>query len=421
MSVKQTLSLRTQTRLALTPQMRQSLDVLRMTAVELQEMAVREAGDNPFLRLRGGAGRGGGSFDLALATIPSRPGMIADIIHQIRFRTLPDDVREAAEYLAGTLRDDGYLEGDLAELAADLGMPESLLEAGLVVLQSCEPAGIGARNLGECILLQLIDEGMERGLAQRAVGSLAELASGRLASAARAMEVTLDEAARIAALLRGVDPHPVKPEAEMATILRPDLSVRRAADGMLSVALARELPVLEFDRRLGAGEFAAARRLRAEALIAAVNSRNATLLAIGRAIVARQQAFFHAGPDALVPLTRAELAGELGLHPSTLGRAVMGKGLETGGRIVPLSLFFSSSLAAGEGETVSAVVVSRRIARMIAAEPAGAPLADADIARRLAEEGVDIARRTVAKYREGLKIPSSRRRRRAGARKGGGG
>lgn len=421
MSVKPMLGLRTQTRLALTPQMRQSLAVLRMSATELHELAVREAGENPFLRLRGLVGGGGGRYDLALATIAARPGMVENVVHQIRLLTLPDDIREAAEYLAGALREDGYLEGDLAELAADLGLPESLLEAGLAALQSCEPAGIGARNLAECILLQLVDRGVGPALAKRAVESLAELATGRLGAAARRMEVTPEEAGRIAALLRGIDPHPVKPEAEPAALLRPDLSVRKGADGALVVRIAQDLPVLALDRRLGAGEFAVARRLRAEALIAAVESRNATLLAIGRAIVARQEAFFHAGPDALRPMTRADLAATLGMHPSTLGRAVAGKGLETGGRIMPLSLLFSSAVAGAEGEALSALAVSRRIARMIAAEPGGAPLADADIAARLAEEGVDIARRTVAKYREGMKIPSSRRRRRAGARPGGAG
>lgn len=417
MSVRATLGLRTQTRLALTPRMRESLAILRMPAVDLMELAQREAEENPFLRLRGG-GLSAAGEDATLRIAAGERGMVEDLVHQIRQRPLPDAVRAAAEMLAGLLREDGYLDDDLSAIAAETGRPEVQLAQGLTVLQSCEPAGVGARNLAECIQLQLVDRGLSPEMALHTVAALADLAAGRFAAAARQMAVPLAEVERIAGLLRGIDPHPVKPEAAPVVPLRPDLSVKLAPDGQLAVTIAAGVPVLSLDAALATSAFATPRRLRAEALIAAVQARHDTLLAIGRAVVARQEAFFRDGPDGLRPLTRADLAGELGIHPSTLGRAVAGKGLEAGGRILPLALFFSSAIAT-EGEGLSSFVLSRRIARMIAEEAEGAPLTDTEIAARLAEEGVDIARRTVAKYREGMRIPSSRRRRRDGVRRAG--
>ena len=416
MSVKPALGLKVQTRLALTPEMRQSLAILRMPAAELQELALREAEENPFLRLKGAPVTFAGAD--ALAGVVARPGVVEGLIHQLRQSALPPAVREVAEYLAGALREDGYLDGTLEDFAAELGLPEPLLAEGLAALHACEPAGIGARSLTECILLQLVDRGVPQPLATAVLPHLADLAAGRAAGVARRLGIAREEAQRIATLLRGIDPRPLKPEADPLRVLRPDLVVEKAAEG-LRVSLARGLPVLEVDRSLAGSGFAADHRARAEALVAALRQRGLTLLAIGRALAVRQEAFFHGGVEALRPLTRAALAAELGLHPATLGRAVAGKGLETGGRIYPLAFFFS---AAGgrveEGEPPAARAVGRRIARMILAESSEAPLSDAGIAARLAEEGVDIARRTVAKYREGMRIPSSRRRRRTGPRKG---
>ena len=421
MGVKPALGLRVGTRLALTPHMMQSLSVLRLPAAELHELAAREAAENPFLRLRPAVSGGGNAAALEMAAAPV--GFVAGLVHQIRQQALAPDVRDMAEYLAGALREDGYLDAGTAELAAELALPESLVEAGLSALQACEPAGIGARNLAECLLLQLLDRGLDREIAGAVVANLADLAAGRFALAGRRIGVSAERARELAALLRGLDPHPVKPEVGAEPLyLRPDLTLRRDRDGGLTVTLSRELPTLSVDADLSRSLRAAAALRRAEALVAAIAQRNRTLLAIGEAILRRQEAFFLAGPAALKPLTRAELAADLGLHPATLGRAVAGKGLEVGGRILPLSLFFSAALPAradrAGAETVSALAVSQRIARMIAAEPAEAPLSDEGIALRLAEDGIDIARRTVAKYREGMRIPSSRRRRRAGVRRG---
>lgn len=420
MALKTALGLRTQVRLALTPQMRQSLAVLRMPAGEVEEMIAREVADNPFLRLRAPLRHEGPApYDIALSTVAARTGRVEALIHQIRQMPIAPDVGAVAEYLAGTLRDDGYLDGDMADFAAETGLDPALLDRGLAALQSCEPAGVGARSLGECIALQLRDRGLTADLAARAVAAIADLAAGRTGPAARRMAVTPAEAERIAGLLRGIDPQPLKPEADPAPVLRPDLRLRLSDDG-IGVELTRDLPELHLDAGLAAAGFGAERRARAEALIAALRQRGASLLAIGGAVARHQEAFFRHGPDGLRPLTRAALAAELGLHPATVGRAVAGKGLEAGGRVFPLSLFFSPAVET-EGESLSAFVLGRRIARMIAAEPAEAPLSDAAIAARMAEEGVDIARRTVAKYREGMKIPSSWRRRRVGVRKGAGG
>ncbi|PKP84748.1 MAG: hypothetical protein CVT80_06455 [Alphaproteobacteria bacterium HGW-Alphaproteobacteria-2] len=160
-----------------------------------------------------------------------------------------------------------------------------------------------------------------------------------------------------------------------------------------------------------ARRYLAERRARARQLVGAMAYRRRTLLRVARAMVARQQAFFTEGPGHLRPLTRAALAAELGLHVSTVGRALADKAVASPQGTHPASLFFPAGVGSSEGGEISAPSVQRRIRQMIAAEPAGAPLSDAAIAAELQRMGVDIARRTVAKYRECMSIPPSFRRR----------
>lgn len=188
---------------------------------------------------------------------------------------------------------------------------------------------------------------------------------------------------------------------------------------MLSVSLAQDhVPRVALDTRLA--ERAKAERFepelltRARTLLAALDQRGRTLRRIGAWLVQNQTAFFFSGVAGLGPASRGAVAQELGLHPSTISRAVQGKAIDVDGRLWPLSVFFSPALAGSDGP-VSARAVQKRIADLIAAEPGAQPLSDDAITGLLRAEGVDIARRTVAKYRQGLRIPSSSERRRIAA------
>lgn len=420
-------SVRQSQRMLLSPGLHTGLQILRMPTLDLIDAIESEAADNPFLihdDLRPLASHGGGdAFQFALETTADERSLVADLQAQIGAMTVAAPVRAMADYLAGDLRDDGYLDSALEDIAATLGVPLALAQAGLDALQACEPAGVAARTLAECLQLQLIDKGVARDLAARVTHHLDLFAGEDWRGLIRALglpKATLQDLAR---LIRELKPHPVTEKAAPDLLLFPDLRLEADGAGGYLVQLGARLadavrlnqPLLQAAVAEGS-DFARDRRTRAEAMLAALAFRGETLLRIGRRIATHQHRFFALGPDHLVPLSRADLAADLGLHPSTIGRAVAAKALEVAGQILPLSLFFSNPLPTATGNVgIAAFVVQRRIARMIETENTDAPLSDAAICAVLIASGIDIARRTVAKYRGCMRIQSSfaRRRRKA--------
>jgi RNA polymerase sigma-54 factor len=423
------ISVRQGQRLALTPALRLSLEMLRLPLADLAAEVAREAAENPFLivewpRRRGGAG--GAAYEMALGTVADEPSLVENLRRQLALMTLPDRVAALADYLAGDLREDGYLDTPLDDYAARLGAGRDELAAALAALQSCEPAGVGARDLAECLALQLRDQGLPEELATRIIANLDRFGAGDIGALGRALGVSQAEARRLAGIVRGLRAQPVDPEeTPAAQMLAPDLIVSRDNRGALKVETAQgAAPALWLDDalldRAGPGVFADGCRDRGRTLIRALAQRRETLERIGAVLVEAQHRFFALGPDQLVPLSRADLAHRLDLHPSTVGRAVADKALEHDGRLYPLSMFFSVGLAGtvARGGPVSANVARLALARIVAREDPGAPLSDAVICDRLRAEGVDITRRTVAKYRGCLAIPSSHERRLRNRRRG---
>ncbi|MCL4189668.1 MAG: hypothetical protein KJZ85_18870 [Rhodobacteraceae bacterium] len=423
MALRPALGLGQRQRLALTPGLRLGLGILRLPAAELAEAVARIVADNPFLVAlppRGGV-------DPATLAVADRPGPVESVMRQLAAMPLAPGVRAAAGCLAGCLDEAGYLDAPVDEIAAGAGLDAAVAAAGLAALQSCEPAGVGARDLAECLLLQLVDGGWPRPRAAALVGRLDLVARGDPVALARALGMAPGEAAAAVAAVRGLRPRPFDSGAP-APPLVPDLVAEPARDGGWSVRLARGgIGRVRLDATLAAQAaaegFGGDRRAEAEAFLAALRFRGRTLLGIGRALAQLQHAALAGGgEEALRPMTRAALAGELGLHPSTVGRAVAGKAMLAAGRLWPLAAFFGAALPAaagtGAGGTVAGGAVRRMIARLLAEEAAGMPLSDAAIAERLRAGGVDIARRTVAKYRQSMRIPSSagRARRRPAGR-----
>lgn len=419
MTARVTLKQEARQRLALTPAMHFALRILRMPAPDLVTEIAREVGENPFLRFaRGGAGPRS-SFDVALETVAARPSLGEALRSQIGTMILPPGLRALAEYLTGALREDGYLDSTVEEIAGLTSVPQARVEDALAVLQRCEPTGVGARDLAESLALQLGDHGIARPLADEVVARLPLFAARRWATLSAELGLSRDALTRIAASLRELKPEPVIAPAAPAGVLLPDLIVERQRSGALVVRLGREaLPVLSLDRALlarvegSADPFVAERRERARRLIQAVRARGRTLLRIGERLVHDQPRFFAEGPEHLAPRRRQDLAADLGLHPATIGRAIAGKALLAGGVLYPLSTFFSTALPGREGGEISAHSVRIAMRRLIDAEPPAAPMTDQAICEHLREDGVDISRRTVAKYRQCMRIPSSSERRR---------
>ncbi|MHC0052104.1 RNA polymerase factor sigma-54 [Actibacterium sp. D379-3] len=425
MAVKPGLSARQTQRLSLTPALRQSLMLLHLPTADLLTEIARQAQENPLLLVHDAEG-GSRAPDITAATRDlAQAGTLAHSLQQqISLMPLDRPVAALAQFLTGDLTEDGYLDSTPADLSDCLGVPLDLVEAAIAALQACEPAGVAARDLAECLALQLIDRGVPRDTALAACAHLDLLAEARWKQAERQTGLPRATLEQIAATLRILSPRPASGFAETARPLIPELVVERDGGGGFTVTLNRSLlPEVRLDaallEQLDVGDpLARSYRGPAEALITALAYRGRTLRQVAIALTARQHRFFTQGPDHMAPLTRAELADTLGLHPSTVGRAMAGKALSFGGMVYPLDHFLSSGLTTADGGRISAFAVQRSIRRIIEHEAAEASLSDDKIAALLQREGVDIARRTVAKYRGCMKIPSSfeRSRRRAAQR-----
>ncbi len=414
------LSLQLRTGVVLAPVLRQGMRLLRMGQNDLTEEIRKELARNPFLRCtmpRRSVSTAETPIELMAAPSASLFESLRDQIGQMK---LAPSVRRLALALVADMGPDGYLDQAVVDQLEAGGVGPDEVAQALDAVQHCDPPGVGARSLAECLELQLRDMGLAAADAARTVAALPLLARGDDAAAAQ-MGTDPDETALRMQLVRRLRAHPVASDIPHRVDAPPDIEVTMRPTKASQIASVRETgPQLLLDSALVARSrsegFALDQIARAEALIMAIQFRKDTLTRIAEALVEFQHRFFTDGPLELRPLTQASLAGELGLHPSTISRAIAGKTMAVNGQVWALSALFSIALPASGGGALSASVVRQRIARLIATEPPLRPLSDAAIAQVLQGEGVDIARRTVAKYREMLRLPgSSNRRARASA------
>jgi len=414
MALRTRMDLRQTQDLALSAQMRVALSVLRMSPLELAEEIAREAAHNPFL-LHDATPSHSAPQAWAGEVTAHEASLHVSLTRQLAMMDLPPRVEAAAQLLVGELREDGMLDVALGNLATELGLPVELLETALAALQRCEPAGVGARDLPESLRLQLTDKGLSPTEAAQTVTHMRLFIQREWAAINRVLALPRAQAEKRAALVHSLSTHPAAVPQAVETLSRPDLQLERTSGGALSVTLTRERPIVVLDealvKRASTDGFAPELLARARALLAALDQRGQTLQRIGDWLLEYQAGFFTSGLAALAPLTRAALASALSLHPSTISRAVAGKSIDVDGRLWPLSVFFSAAIPT-QGPEISARQVQTRISALITAEPRERPLSDEALVQHLNAEGVDIARRTVAKYRQGLRIPSSAVRRR---------
>ncbi len=346
---------------------------------------------------------------------------------QLELADIGEDDRRIAELLIGSLDESGYLTVPLAEVAQSVGVTLERIEALLPVLQEMTPSGVGARDLRECLLIQLRHQQREDSLAARLVDRHLDLvAAHKYAQAAAACGVTPEEVRAAVEEIASLDPKPgISFAGETPAYVTPEMEVF-LRDGRYAVTVDdTQLPHIRISRhyrrlledpatpaetrsyireRVRAGMF----------LIKSIHQRQRTIQRIASAIVDAQQEFFARGVSHLRPLTMAEIAEAVGVHETTVSRTVSSKYMRTPRGVLELRFFFTHGLKTAGGATVSNKTVQDKIAQMIAAEDAARPLSDQDLQARLQAQGIDVARRTVAKYRILLKIPPSHRRRRVG-------
>ncbi|MXO69798.1 RNA polymerase factor sigma-54 [Altererythrobacter marinus] len=337
------------------------------------------------------------------------------------------DSREAfvARHLVGLLDEAGYLAADLQEVAAELGIPVAEAERALAVVQSLDPTGVGARSLSECLALQAREADRYDPCMARLIDNLDLVARGEFARLKRMCEVDDEDFADMLAELRGYDPKPgcrFGGAGEAAIV--PDILVTAARDGGWDIALNEEtLPRLVVNRayylelRRGcAGKEAQSwlgeKLADANWLIRALDQRQKTILKTAAEIVKKQEGFFRAGVSELRPLTLRDVAEAIDMHESTVSRVTSNKYLNCDRGTFELKYFFTSGVGSADGEGASSQAVKARIKALIDAEDAKKILSDDTLVALLKGEGFDIARRTVAKYREAMGIGSSVQRRR---------
>ena len=321
----------------------------------------------------------------------------------------------------------GYVAGEIDGLSDRLGCPPELVETVLVKLQRLDPIGICARNLAECLALQLRELDRLDPAMQALLANLDLLARHDQAQLMRVCAVDAEDLADMVAEIRNLNPRPgyAFDKADVQAI-QPDILVQRRSDGGWSVELNPEtLPRVlvnheyltligaKSSRRKKEDEYLAERLSAANWLVKTLHQRSITILKVASEIVRQQEAFFAHGVKHLRPLTRRDVADAIEMHESTVSRVTANKFMATPRGVFELRYFFSAAIQGADGQfSHSAEAVRSRIKDLIEAEAAAAILSDDQLVAILKSGGVDIARRTVAKYRESLRIPSSLQRRR---------
>jgi len=351
----------------------------------------------------------------------SRPTLRSHVMDQAA--GFPDQELPLVELIAGSLDEDGYLRTSPEELASSAGVPEAAVERVMEKIRGFEPAGIGARDLAHCLLLQLTRRGEGNGLAARILRHhLQQLARHRYEEIARELRVPLSDVSAAARLISTLEPNPGRPfaESEEQGVI-PDLIVLPKPDGEggddgFRVRLnEEELPRLKINKEYK--ELLAGRGQNEELLLylrekirgarffmRSLEQRQQTLLAIGNQIVSRQEEFFRQGAGSLKPLIMAQIADAVGVHVTTVSRAVSGKYMETPQGLFEMKYFFTPGFQNSDGSAVSNETVKAAIRGMVDGESRHSPLSDQEIVEALAERGLKVARRTIAKYREQLGI-----------------
>jgi RNA polymerase sigma-54 factor len=336
------------------------------------------------------------------------------------------------EALVDALNDDGYLTESTADIArslsADLPVTEEDVEQVLAFIQTLDPPGVGARTASECICLQLAQlepDTPGRDLALRiARDHLQAVADRDHTALRRLLEADEDSLLEALALIRGCHPRPGSAfESAQPEYIVPDVFVRRTDQGWAVEINPASVPRLKVNQGYASlvsrsADYASLRAQLQEArwLIRSLEIRNDTLLKVARTIVQRQAAFLEQGDEAMQPMILRDVAEAVSMHESTISRVTTGKYMHTPRGIFEFRFFFSSHVAGTDGGDVSSVAIRARIRKLIADEVPEKPLSDAQLADVLSREGVKVARRTVAKYREALGLASSSERRQATAR-----
>jgi len=356
----------------------------------------------------------------------SAPVTLADHLRsQLSVLVLSDRLREAADLIIGNLDENGYLGVPLADLSSEGEVEVPELEAALKVVQSLDPAGVGARDVRECLLLQLESRNARGGLAWRIVADHLKLIESRqFRELARLLSRPIEHIQIADHVIRTLDARPgLRYSGPGARQVEPDVYISKDGDDYVIDLNDNDLPQLRLNRdyrrmldrdqepNKDVRNYVKERYASAIQLMKNIEQRKQTILKVCQAIVRRQMDFLDRGIDLLKPMMIKDVAEEIGVHPSTVSRAVASKYAHTPQGVFELRYFFSEAVQGPSGSGTPLLLLKRRVKKMIEEEDTAHPLTDEQITARLQQEGIHVTRRTVAKYREDMRIPSTHHRR----------
>lgn len=471
MAMKLGMQLKQKQTLVMTPKLQQALKLLQMPAIELQQMLKQELIENPMLEevedvieaeesedersdsteeqsaedtgedgavdnidideyLRNGFeigyGLGEETQEEFFEKIPvAKRSFTEQLTSQLRIATDDDKTLMIGDYLIGSLDESGYLTCTLEEAANTFGVSIEEVERVLKIIQTFDPPGVGARNLQECLLIQLEARGLGDSLAATIIRDhFDDFKQKKYLEISKKMRIPIQEVQNQCKSISTLDPKPgLEIAAEEPRYVIPDLIVEKVEGKYVVYLNDRNIPRLRISQAyqselLKEGkdgdretrEFIQSKLKSARWLIQTIEQRRRTMVKVMECIVEKQKEFFEKGTAYLKPLTLQQVASEIDMHESTVSRVTTNKYVQTPRGVFELKFFFSSSLKTQDGGEISAKSAKERIQKIIEREDPRNPLSDQKIADLLKKDGLEIARRTVAKYREQLNILPARLR-----------
>jgi RNA polymerase sigma-54 factor len=353
-------------------------------------------------------------------SLTAKTSLAEAMMEQVRESELTAEQRGIAELIVGNIDDFGYLKTTLPELSASTSLPEQKISEVLKIIQSFDPPGIGCADLRECLMLQLERAGRQETLEYRIVRDFMNaLGRRRIHEIARGTARPVDEVQAALARIARLEPRPGRaflPDNDQYVL--PEVFVQKSGDDFVVTTNDEQIPHLRISNTykdlMARGENSAEvkeyirEKIRAgKFLIKSLHQRQETILNIAREIVKRQREFMEKGVAHMKPMTMAQIASVVGVHETTVSRAVSGKYMQTPQGIYEMKFFFTSGLHSVTGVDVSNASVKDMIADIFKRENPARPVSDQEVVKMVAEKGITIARRTVAKYRDELHILSS--------------
>ncbi len=443
-------------RLTLTPELHQAIMILQMNTYELCNLLVEEAEKNPLIELEnvmeeelqehvfedeedwvayfsdssdlGINCRASGNVNRSRQNEPSftdythfQPNysIRKHLLFQLGELQISDSEFRIAEFIIGNIDNNGYLKSSISQIASDTSNTESKVESVLNIIQTFEPPGVAARDLRECLELQAKAQSFDDLALCIIRNHLDDLGHARYAKIAKDCHVAVEQVLRMRDAITSLDPKPGSVFSGGHTaFVKADIIVKKIGEELVIYLNENILPVIRWNpyyrRLLSVGQTEAKNYLlqqlkKARFLLKSIEQRRTTITNVMKSIVSRQKRFFLEGPGHLEPLILQDVADELGIHSSTVSRAVSDKYVDTPFGVFPCKMFFTLGIES-DGQTISRYNVKEMIRQIVDDEDPREPLTDNQIVEKLEQHQIKIARRTVAKYRSVLGIPAFNRR-----------